>query len=269
MDKNNASAMLLRINKQSQIESLQSIGFTTVNENTPASDIAKYMRWAGGLLDLSLATLRIEDGRQVFFTASEWNSMSANNRSKYIRIGIRLRAECRQLIIAKSDCIDTGGNKTFKWGGYGTDIRGLKNYGNGNQGLYDTFDGKENTDIIIEALAGVKDSQGIVGAPAAEAARAYKVCTLANDGIEDTTVWNLPALGELMLIAKYKKEINELATSMFGSQNIITTDWYWSSTEYDSASAWYVYMSNGYVYTYYKNSAGRVRPVSAIDSLSL
>ena len=141
MDKNIASAMLLRLNKQDQISALQSIGFTTVNENTPASDIAKYMQWSGTLLDLSLATLRIEDGEQVFFTASEWNSMSANNRSKYIRIGIRLRAECHQFIIAKSDCVDAGGNKTFKWGGYGTDLRGLKNYGSGNQGLYDTFDG--------------------------------------------------------------------------------------------------------------------------------
>ena len=269
MDKNNASAMLLRINKQDQIEALQSIGFTTVNENTPASDIAKYMKWAGTLLDLSLATLRIEDGAQVFFTAGEWNSMSANNRSKYIRIGIRLRAECRQLIIAKSDCIDTGGNKTFKWGGYGTDIRGLKNYGGGNQGLHDTFDGKENTDIIIEALAGVKDSQGTVGAPAAEAARAYKACTLANDGIEDTTVWNLPALGELMLMAKYKKEINELVTSMFGSQNILTTDWYWSSTEWDASSAWSVYFYSGSVSTSIRQNANRVRPVSAITSLSL
>ena len=175
------------------------------------------MQWSGTLLDLSLATLRIEDGEQVFFTAAEWNSMSANNRSKYIRIGIRMRAECHQFIIAKSDCVDAGGNKTFKWGGYGTDLRGLKNYGSGNQGLYDTFDGKENTDVIIETLAGVKDTQGTVGAPAAEAARAYKACTLESDGIEDTTVWNLPALGELMLIAKYKKEINELATSMFGS----------------------------------------------------
>jgi len=265
MDKNIASAMLLRLNKQDQISALQSIGFTTVNENTPASDIAKYMKWAGGLLDLSLATLRIEDGEQVFFTASEWNSMSANNRSKYIRVGIRVRAECRQFIIAKSDCIDAGGAKTFKWGGYGTDIRGLKNYGNGNQGLYDTFDGKENTDVIIETLAGVRDSQGTVGAPAAEAARAYRGCTLANDGIEDITVWNLPALGELMLIAKYKKEINELATSMFGSQNIITTDWYWSSTEYDASNAWYVYMSYGSVFTFDKTYAGRVRPVSATD----
>ena len=52
MDKNIASAMLLRLNKQDQIEALKSIGFTTVNENTPASDIAKYMQWSGTLLDL-------------------------------------------------------------------------------------------------------------------------------------------------------------------------------------------------------------------------
>lgn len=261
--------MLLRINKQEQIEALNSIGFTTVNENTPASDIAKYMKWAGGLLDLSLATLRIEDGEQVFFTAAEWNTMSANNRSKYIRIGIRLRAECHQFIIAKSDCVAADGTKTFKWGGYGTDLRGLKNYGNGNQGLHDTFDGKENTDIIIETLAGVKDTQGTIGAPAAEAARSYKGCTLESDGIEDTTVWNLPSQGELMLMAKYKREINELITSMFGSQNIFTNEWYWSSTEYDASSSWIVLFSSGSVSTRGRQNAYRVRPLAAITSLSL
>lgn len=269
MDKNNASAMLLRINKQDQISALQSIGFTTVDENTPASDIAKYMKWAGGLLDLSLATLRIEDGEQIFFTAAEWNTMSANNRSRYIRIGIRMRAECHQFIIAKSDCVAADGTKTFKWGGYGTDIKGLKNYGTGNQGLYDTFEGKSNTDTIIEALAGVKDTQGTVGAPAAEAARAYKACTLESDGIEDTTVWNLPSLGELMLMAKYKLEINELVTSMFGSQNIFTTDWYWSSTEWDASSSWNVNFSTGSVGTNYRQDANRVRPLAAINTLSL
>ena len=123
----------------------------------------------------------------------------------------------------------------------------LKNYGSGNQGLYDTFDGKENTDVIIETLAGVKDTQGTVGAPAAEVARAYKACTLESDGIEDTTVWNLPALGELMLMVKYKTEINELITSMFGNQNIFTNDWYWSSTEYDASSSWNVGFSSGSV----------------------
>ena len=261
--------MLLRINKQDQISALQSIGFTTVDENTPASDIAKYMKWAGGLLDLSLATLRIEDGEQIFFTAAEWNTMSANNRSRYIRIGIRMRAECHQFIIAKSDCVAADGTKTFKWGGYGTDIKGLKNYGTGNQGLYDTFEGKSNTDTIIEALAGVKDTQGTVGAPAAEAARAYKACTLESDGIEDTTVWNLPSLGELMLMAKYKLEINELVTSMFGSQNIFTTDWSWSSTEWDASSSWGVGFNTGYVTTYHRQYAHRVRPLAAINTLSL
>lgn len=261
--------MLLRINKQDQIEALKSIGFTTVNENTPASDIAKYMKWAGGLLDLSLATLRIEDGEQTFFTAAEWNSMSANNRSKYIRIGIRMRAERHQFIIAKSDCVAQDGAKTFKWGGYGTDIKGLKNYGLGNQGLYDTFDGQTNTDIIIETLAGVKDTQGTVGAPAAEAARGYKACTLEADGIEDNTVWSLPAEGELILMARYKLEINELITSMFGSQNIFTTEWYWSSTEWDASSSWSVYFISGYFLTNGRQSASRIRPISAITSLSL
>ena len=69
MDKNIANAMLLRLNKQDQVSALQSIGFTTVNENTSASDIAKYMQWSGTLLDLSLATLRIEDGEQVFHSS--------------------------------------------------------------------------------------------------------------------------------------------------------------------------------------------------------
>ena len=83
MDKNIANAMLLRLNKQDQIEALKSIGFTTVNENTPASDIAKYMQWSGTLLDLSLATLRIEDGEQVFFTASEWNSCPERDQQRF------------------------------------------------------------------------------------------------------------------------------------------------------------------------------------------
>jgi len=268
-DKNNESALLLRLNKQEQVAILQELGFISVNENTPARDIAKYIRWAGGLLDLSFATIRIEDGLNVFFTAEEWNSLSANNRSKYLRIGVRIRADRRQFVIAKSDCTDDIGGRTFKWGAYGIDIRGVKNYGNGNQGLYETADGKQNTDAIIEATAGIKDNTGVIGAPAAEAARNYKACTLIQDGLEDKTKWYLPSEGELIIIAKYKTEINDLLSSVSNNQNILTGDWYWSSTEFDASSAWYVYMNYGYVYPNTKNSAGRVRPVSAIDSLSL
>ena len=56
-DKNNENAYLLRMNKHSQISVLQEIGFSSVTESTPAGDIAKYIRWSGGLLDLSFAGL--------------------------------------------------------------------------------------------------------------------------------------------------------------------------------------------------------------------
>ena len=72
-----------------------------------------------------------------------------------------------------------------------------------------------------------------------------------------------------MLMAKYKTEINELVTSMFGNQNIFTSEWYWSSTEYDASSSWGVYFSYGYVTTNNRQGAGRVRPLAAINSLSL
>lgn len=269
MDKNNESALLLRLNKQEQAAALREIGFTAVDENTPAGDITKYIRWAGGLLDLSFAAIRIEDGGTAFFTIEEWNALSANNRSKYFRTGVRVRADRRQFVIAKNNCVNAADGTTFAWGTNGTDIPGVKNYGAGNQGLYDTADGKDNTDAILRAAAGLKDSSGILGAPAAEAAKGYRACTLEQDGLEDKTDWYLPSVGELMTAAKYKSEINEMLTSISGSQNTFINDWYWSSTEYSSSLAWYVYMYYGCVYTYGKATAGRVRPFSAIDSLSL
>ena len=268
-DKNNESALLLRMNKQELVAALQELGFTSVNEDTPASDITKYIKWTGGLLDLSFFAINVESKTSIFFTAEEWNSMSANNRSKYLRVGVRIRADRRQFIIAKSDCTDEFGGKLFKWGAYGIDIRGVKNYAGGNQGLYETADGKLNTDAIVAATEGIKDNAGVIGAPAAEAAKNYKASTLAQDGVEDKTEWYLPSEGELMTIAKYKAEVNELLSSMSSIQNILTTDWYWSSTEYDPSSSWNVSMNAGNVYNSFKSSQGRVRPVSAIASLSL
>ncbi|KAA3868906.1 DUF1566 domain-containing protein, partial [Bacteroides ovatus] len=53
------------------------------------------------------------------------------------------------------------------------------------------------------------------------------------------------------------------------NQNIFTNDWYWSSTEYDASSSWGVYFSTGSVYTHYRQLAYRVRPLAAINTLSL
>lgn len=50
-------AQLLRSNRKAIVEQLNSMGFSSVDDSTPLSDIAKYMQWAGGLLDVRLATI--------------------------------------------------------------------------------------------------------------------------------------------------------------------------------------------------------------------
>lgn len=266
MDVKDKNALLLRMNKEKLVAALTDLGFEGVTVDTPASKIADYIRWAGGLLDLSIATINIQEKKHAFFTSEEWNTLSANNRSKYVRIGLRIRAEARQFLIAKSYCLDKSGSRVHKWGGYGTDLKGLKNYGIGNQGLYDDFSGKANTAIILEALSGTTDTQGILGAPAAEIASSYKACTIESDGVDDITEWHLGAFGEMFMCAKYKLEINNLITSVFGSVNNFSNDWHWTSTEWDSGSSWIVYFGDGYVYPNGKNASCPVRAVSAISS---
>lgn len=267
MDVKDRNALLLRMNKEEQVAALISLGFEGVTVDTPARQIADYIRWAGGLLDLSIAAISIQNKTHAFFTADEWNSMSANNRSKYVRIGIRIRAEAKQFVISKSYCLNDSGARTFKWGAYGTDIKGLKNYGAGNQGLYDDFSGKANTAIILDATAGVLDNTGVVGAPAAEAAAAYRACTVESDGIDDITEWHLGGFGEMLMMAKYKIEINNLMTSVYGLGNILTNDWHWCSSEWDSASAWVVYFNGGNAIISGKTFAYAVRAVSATEIL--
>lgn len=268
MDINNQSALLLRMNKQDQVSALQEIGFTNVNGDTPASDIAKYIRWAGGLLDLCVAAIQKENGTQAFFTEEEWRGLSANSRAKHVLIGIRIRADRQQFIIAKSPCLRADGSTPLIFGGLGTDLK-IKNYGSGNQGLYDDFDSKNNTDVIIETLSGKTDNNGTIGSPAAEAARAYKACTLESDGFEDNSVWNIPALGALLTMAKYNTDINRIMNSIFGTQSILSNNTYWSSTEFDGSRNWSISLHTGVVMATNRNLSYNVRAVSDVNHTGL
>lgn len=113
-----------------------------MNEDMPASDTTEYIRWAGGLFGLSFVTVRIRDGVGMFFTAEEWSSLSTNNCSKYLHVGVRIRVDHRQFAIAKNGCTDDISGHTFEWRAHGTSIRGAEGYGNGNQGFYETVGGK-------------------------------------------------------------------------------------------------------------------------------
>lgn len=75
--------------------------------------------------------------------------------------------------------------------------------------------------------------------------------------------WWLPSLGELMMIYANMRKINYALSLINGATQLAET-WYWSSTEYSAANAWYLYLNYGYAYISTKaTNQGRVRPVSA------
>ena len=72
----------------------------------------------------------------------------------------------------------------------------------------------------------------------------------------------IPALGELMLIGIFKHAINEALK--WANGELLEDDWYWSSTERSSSSAWILNL--GFMFQYGGNKAQYqrlVRPVSA------
>ena len=253
----NKEALLLRLNKEMQVQALNEIGFPEVTFETPLSEITEYINWAGGLRDLRVACVKLADGSISHFTGEEWSALSANAKSQYSKIGVCIRARKREFIVAAADCVDVNGGMTFQFGAYGVDLKGVKNYAAGNVGLYEVNTGLEDTLAVIEQQAGKTDSQNIKGAPAAEAAWNYKAN--ANDPLQ----WYLPSITELRLIAEYKTEINSFLTKYFNG-GTISTEWYWSSTEVNTTQSWYVGMGNGGSNYYnYRNYSGRVRAVAS------
>jgi len=75
--------------------------------------------------------------------------------------------------------------------------------------------------------------------------------------------WWLPSLGEMMMIYANMTKINYALSLISGAQQLAET-WYWTSTEYSAAYAWFLYLSNGDMGGLTKASyRGRVRAVSA------
>ena len=253
-------AMLARMNKQAMVDAFHAEGFTEINMGTSLETMADYVRWCGGLRDLTLACVRKADGANVFFTEDEWNAMSANTKSRYVKIGVRIRARKRCFILAKDNVKDADGGLTFAFGCYGTDLKGVQNYGSNSTGLYGITSGQADTKAAIDQSAGKTDSQNISGAPACEAAWNYKAAD------EDRNQWYLPSIAELRLVAEYRVEINAFLTRMFTSENLLLLEWYWSSTEVSSAFSWYVSLGSGGSDTSYRTNRGRVRPVCVCAS---
>lgn len=248
---NEQSATLLRLNKQEQVKAFRDVGFTDITENSRASEFPERIKWTAGLLDLRVACNRISDNSKWYFTREEWNALTPANKLKFIRRGLCIRAHSQSFVIAAQECYAEGMSTNFYWSGLGKTINGLSQTLLGK--MYTCFTGKEDTRLILAALKGTV-SNGIEGAPAAEAAVAYKAFTLDGDGLEDDTEWFLPSSGHMMIMYRYRDQINEMLRAFWSSDSMLLTDkYYWTSTCYDQTNAWSCHLNAGHMIAQSKN----------------
>lgn len=252
------SVTLLRKNKQAQVAAFNAVGMKDVTEESRASEFAKRIKWAGGLLDVCLAVQRYSDKSYWYFKKEEWESLTNENKQKFIKRGLRVRAYGHSFVIAPSDCLDGDGNSLVSWGGSGA-VEDLnpKNCG----AAYNDFSGSENTDLIMASVS----NGTISSAPASAAAKAYKAYSEEYDGLEDTSDWHLPGLGVLIVIYRCKTEIQEALEYFWGSESLLcastSNHYYWSSTPYGNNDAFGLSVHYGYISTSTKSNKQRIRAV--------
>ena len=142
---------LMKQSKADLVAALQDVGVTQVSADTPLSEIAELMKWAGGLRDVTLACVSKADGSQAFFTRTQWDALSVTAKGSYIRIGVRVRAERTQFIVAKADALSKTGTTSMEWqpspSSY-TDVPGLTNFV-ANPAMFRDLDGEQSRALAI------------------------------------------------------------------------------------------------------------------------
>lgn len=247
------SVTLLRRNKRAQVEALNSLGFN-LTEGARAADFPMYIKWGAGLLDVTVAANRISDNKKFFFSVEEWQSLTATEQQQFLLRGVRVRACGTSFIIAP----DTISNKA--WGATNVSIPDLHSYQN-QRDLYFYYNAYEETCIIAEGFQN-STSSTVVGAPAADAALAYKAFTLSRDGLEDTSEWCLPTPAHLMIMFRWINEINAVFTAIWSSDFGLGLTGYWSCGRWSNNE---VYRSNfdacGSLYVETPVNLKAVRPI--------
>lgn len=224
----------------------------------------------------------------TLYTQEQIQKMTAKQISAAIPSvrGIVLCAEGHRFLVAPTDAylMDETDNENFKhyWGGYKFDTSmnnvsaslGVEDQTAKIAAIFD-FDGYAKTQIMKEEL---EDAQVIapagsaedetdtqIGSAAYRAVAAYEENTKISGGEKG---WYIPAAGELALMYRHLEAIHALMDTFnnrvgIGMFERFANDYYWSSSEYGSTNAWYVYFGYGYFFSIIKSGQYRVRPVAA------
>lgn len=177
------------------------------------------------------------------YTESEWNSMEIAN-------GIAIVTEGCKFVVAKENATSS----TVYWGGYGTDIPTLTNYGDVTSATAD-LDGAGNTEKIIAAIGNTAD--------------AYRTGSAAGD-VSAYTFPNgktgyLGAAGEWTIARQNKDALNSALALVGGST--MTASRYSTSTESSSGKAFSQYFdSNTGLHRSDKNTKRYIRAFQPLEN---
>lgn len=194
---------------------------------------------------------RKSDNYPVAYRPSEW---TAQQNAGEVATGVLIIDGGRQLVIAPTES-----NTTMLWSSaqVGT---GASYYKPDRLAAQQDFDGKANQQRIMALSQVAADGDGYAPGFCASYSRLN-----ANGRGTPAGSWWLPSLGELYLIAANFKKINYALGKINGAKKL-STNVYWSSTEYSSTSAWILRL--GSMYQGHGNKTqgqGLVRPVSAFS----
>lgn len=205
---------------------------------------------------LCVAAVNKNSHEIAYFTAEEWESLLQNVKTGYAQVGVSISEDSHEFIIAPTDCKDLNdGDYELLFGCHGMEFDRVIQYKEISEFIATGYNDTKN---IVEQAKGKIDSEGIKGAPAAEAAWNYK--TNEYDNLQ----WYLPSVSELEMIYRNKDAINSFIDGYIPKgEQIKTLYCYWSSTVRSSYSSWTVYMYGGYSFFIdSRNSSYRVRAVA-------
>ena len=193
----------------------------------------------------------IADTSGNLYTEAEWTaSGKTNDQAEGVCV---MCAKSGGFIIAKEDV----SSSSFAWGGYDKPLTGVASALGSGTAVFD-FDGIDNTSNIIEQCAGYA-SNGITGAPAAEACDAYT--------FPSGQTGYLPATGELKCAYDNKLAVQS-ATKLIGGTTM-KSDYYWSSTQNTNTLSWAVSWGIGTISYNRKYNSFLVRAFAAYGHLSI
>lgn len=257
---NEQSITLLRQNKRDLADAFTEIGMQGVTEHSRAAEFGKRIKWAAGLLDVTLACQRISDGSHWYFTQSEWDSLTNQNKQLFLMRGLRVRALGHSFVLAPSDVKSAEGESALAWGNANADIPDMPNRSMG--ALYNSFSGKENTQLILAAVESPSLPSFTTALAAKQASSYHSYRKEDGDALDDESDWHLPGLGVLIVLYRYRTEINAAFNYFWGSEAMLKNGSYWSSDEWSSESKWYVSISSAIISTNSPTAKYNVRPVS-------